>query len=184
MGYNDLLLLLAHNRPNLSYTAASAAAVVALLLGLVVCLGRSKAADLSRKQKHAPDKNPWVLQFPPSRRHALADLKVKGTTAPYTTPNAEVLRKRAVPTKRTADWDRDNQYTPTGFTTQDIRALGRFPDYAVLTGVRDPQPYGPQFDINKAMFRPFRPFRWNYHQTMGKYSLCLCVCVCRLGNRR
>lgn len=109
-----------------------------------------------------------MLQFPPPRRHALADLKLKASTAPYLVPAPDVLRRRAVPSTRTADWDADDWYTPTGFSTQDIRALGRFPDYSVLTGVRYPQPYGPQFDINKAMFRPFRPFRWSYHQTMGK----------------
>lgn len=56
--------------------------------------------------------------------------------------------------------------TPTGFSEHDIKALGRFPDYAVLSGVPHPQPYN-NFNIHKAMFRPYRPFRWNYHQTMG-----------------
>lgn len=57
-------------------------------------------------------------------------------------------------------------YTPTGFSTRDIRALGRFPDYAKLSGIRYPTPYV-DFDVTKARFRPFRPFRWNYHQTMS-----------------
>lgn len=61
----------------------------------------------------------------------------------------------------------DNFYTATGFSTQEIRALGRFPDYSVLSGVPNPQPVSPRWDINKAIFRPFRPFRWNYHQHMA-----------------
>ena len=63
---------------------------------------------------------------------------------------------------------KDNLYTPMGFSAQDIRKLGRFPDYATLSGVPNPIPTGPNWDINKATFRPFRPFRWGYHQHMGK----------------
>jgi hypothetical protein len=41
-----------------------------------------------------------------------------------------------------------------------------FPDYAALTGVPAPDPYV-GFDIKRAIPRPYRPFRWKYHQTMG-----------------
>lgn len=138
------------------------------LLGLGFRLSRRKGIIHSREATAAVEKHPWAHQFPPSRRHTLAGLKLKGSTDAYKSFPVEVLRKRAVPSTRTTDWDQDDLYTPTGFSTQDIRALGRFPDYSVLTGVRYPMPYGPQFDINKAIFRPFRPFRWSYHQTMGK----------------
>jgi hypothetical protein len=60
-------------------------------------------------------------------------------------------------------------FTPCGFSTDDIKALGDFPDYATLSGVPLPRPY-PEFDIKKAIPRPYRPFRWAYHQTMCKWT--------------
>jgi hypothetical protein len=59
-------------------------------------------------------------------------------------------------------------YTPCDFSTDDIKALGDFPDYATLSGVPLPRPY-PEFDIKRAIPRPYRPFRWSYHQTMCKW---------------
>lgn len=61
-------------------------------------------------------------------------------------------------------------YTPTEFSTEEIKALGEFPDYATLSGVPLPRPYH-EFDIKKALPRPYRPFRWNYHQTMSLKKL-------------
>lgn len=55
--------------------------------------------------------------------------------------------------------------TPTAITIDEIDSLGRFPDYASLSGVPLPQPY-PEFNIDTALPRPYRPFRWHYHQTM------------------
>ena len=56
--------------------------------------------------------------------------------------------------------------TATGFTLQEIKALGNFPDYATLSGVPLPRAYH-EFDVSKAIPRPYRPIRWAYHQTMG-----------------
>lgn len=138
------------------------------LFGLGFRLSRRKGLMRSKKATAVIEQHPWALHFPPSRRHTLASLKLKDSTNSYENVPPEVLRRHAVPLTRTADWDQDDLYTPTGFSAQDIRALGRFPDYSILTGVRYPIPSGPQFDINRATFRPFRPFRWSYHQTMGK----------------
>ena len=55
--------------------------------------------------------------------------------------------------------------TATGFSVNEIRALGDFPDYATLSDVPKPAAYE-GFDIAKALPRPYRPFRWAYHQTM------------------
>lgn len=52
---------------------------------------------------------------------------------------------------------------------KEIEAYGDFPDYAMLSGVRLPEPY-PEFNIETALARPYRPFRWSYHQTMGTLS--------------
>jgi hypothetical protein len=42
-------------------------------------------------------------------------------------------------------------------------------DYAALSGVPLPKAL-PNFDITKARPRPYRPFRWVYHQHMCAYS--------------
>lgn len=169
MGIEDLLLA-GTKRP----FSLAACAFVLLILGLLVRFAKGKSAITPTTKKNSSktpnEKYPWLLQFPPSRRHTLADLKLKNSTAPYTTPSPDVLSRLAIPSTSTPDWDKDNQWTPTGFSTQDLRAMGRFPDYSVITGTRYPKPYGDHFDIKKAVFRPFRPFRWSYHQTMGKTS--------------
>jgi hypothetical protein len=63
----------------------------------------------------------------------------------------------------------DERYTPTGFSVTEIKALGDFPDYAKLSGVPLPQEY-PEFNIDTALARPYRPFRWGYHQTMCTFA--------------
>jgi len=55
----------------------------------------------------------------------------------------------------------------TSRTPAEIAAYGDFPDYASLSGVPLPSEYK-GFDITKALPRPYRPFRWVYHQTMCK----------------
>jgi len=111
---------------------------------------------------------PYVLQFPPSRRHVLAGLSgFEKSLHNHEIPLA-ILKSQALPTTKAADLSRDNQYTPTGFSTQEIRRIGRFPDYSLLSGVRPPAPCAATWDISKAVFRPYRPFRWGYHQHMGR----------------
>lgn len=56
-------------------------------------------------------------------------------------------------------------YTPTRLSTDEIKALGDFPDYAGLSGVPLPEAYK-DFKIHQAIPRPYRPLRWAYHQTM------------------
>lgn len=58
-----------------------------------------------------------------------------------------------------------SRHTCTGISIGEIRALGTFPNYSVLSGVPDPCPYE-AFDIRTALPRPYRPLRWAYHQTM------------------
>lgn len=59
----------------------------------------------------------------------------------------------------------DSKYICSGFSIREIRALGDFPDYSTLSGVPMPKPYL-DFNIDNAKARPYRPFRWPYHQTM------------------
>ena len=56
-------------------------------------------------------------------------------------------------------------YTIMGLSMEEVEALGDFPNYSALSDVPMPQPYK-EFEIEKAIARPYRPFRWEYFQTM------------------
>lgn len=106
----------------------------------------------------------YVDTFPPSRREASAGMKGF--------PSLDSLEQlsstwsdKMVPLKTPYMDAEDDMYMPCGFSIKDIKTLGEFPDYATLSGVPLPQPY-PEFNIKKALPRPYRPFRWSYHQTM------------------
>lgn len=121
-------------------------------------------------EKPLPEGQEYRDTFPPCRRSALAEIidkkfRVGGKSAqalseiPHDT-------KKCVPDKENVLADgNDHLFTPTGFTMEEIKALGDFPDYATLSGVPLPKAY-PEFDIKTAMPRPYRPIRWTYHQTM------------------
>jgi len=105
----------------------------------------------------------FVNAFPPSRRLVLPELAK--TTSPEnakillaTNPDAETLVKEALPTTRAYDLQNASpKYTPTGFSTAEIKAMGDFPAYDVLSGVPLPavsQRLGgisPILDISRAM---------------------------------
>ncbi len=159
-----------------------AALSIALLVLFCLVLVRHSIASRKAAAGVADESSPYVDQFPPSRRHMLARLRdskrsllplLQLPTGGPAEISAATLRKRALPVMKTMDLDQaargrgDRYYTPTGFSVGEVRALlGRFPDYALLSGVRAPTPCGPDFDISRAVFRPFRPFRWKYHQNM------------------
>lgn len=63
-----------------------------------------------------------------------------------------------------------SSYIFSGFSVREVLSLGDFPDYAKLSGVPLPSPL-PNFNVDKAVPRPYRPLRWVYHQTMGMYSI-------------
>lgn len=108
--------------------------------------------------------------FPPSQRETLS--KIAET---YASPNKEQLQRgeldEAEFRKNVIPWEADYRecgpptYTPMGFSIDEVKALGDFPDYAELSGVPLPNPYK-EFKIETAVARPYRPFRWAYHQTM------------------
>jgi hypothetical protein len=110
--------------------------------------------------------------FPPSRRFALG--QIQSSLSEKTGLAAEELAKSPATSRNSCTphdrpWDECKQpcYTATEFSVDEIKALGDFPDYATLSGVPLPAPYT-NFDINTALPRPYRPFRWAYHQTMCK----------------
>ena len=118
----------------------------------------------------------YVEVFPPSRRSVLPTLAETASSHKQniligTEPTLETLLKNPLPTTRPYDLDNDvPKYTPTGFSTAEIKAMGDFPSYDILSGVPLPQPYA-NFNPIKALPRPYRPFRWAYHQTMCKLPI-------------
>lgn len=121
----------------------------------------------SNKTSSEPD---YSETFPPSRREALADLpsdalKGPGKSAKELSQLPPNYEKR-VPSEEAWNFDKlADHVTATGFSLEEIKRLGDFPDYAALSGVPLPERYE-GFDIAKAKARPFRPLRWAYHQTM------------------
>jgi hypothetical protein len=115
----------------------------------------------------------YITCFPPSRRCVLPELAEQASDAKSkiliaTEPSLDFLMKDPLPTTRSYSLDNHvPKYTPTGFSTAEIKAMGDFPAYDILSGVPLPEPYE-NFDPAKALPRPYRPFRWAYHQTMCK----------------
>ncbi|TAQ89561.1 hypothetical protein B7494_g2138 [Chlorociboria aeruginascens] len=113
-----------------------------------------------------------VQVFPPSRRSVLPELAKTASTANKkiltgTQLSFDCFLENTLPTSRPYDLeDGTPKYTPTGFSTTEIKAMGDFPAYDILSGVPLPEPYK-DFDPLRALPRPYRPFRWEYHQTMS-----------------
>lgn len=111
--------------------------------------------------------------FPPHRREALAELLPDALSGDGNSAKAASVLpsdySKLTPDKAICNADdKLGHTTATGFTVEEIRRLGDFPDYATLSGVPLPLPYK-EFDIKTAKPRPYRPLRWAYHQTM-----CMC----------
>lgn len=135
--------------------------------------------------KGTPDNAPltsleYVDIFPPARREALVEaakslpskqrIKIGRVEA-----SQDVLKRSIMPFD--ADWSKcsGSLRTSTGIAVDEIRALGDFPDYAGLCGVPLPEAYE-GFDIKHAIPRPYRPFRWTYHQTMCRSKRLFLIC--------
>lgn len=131
--------------------------------GRRVSEARTPPRSLSPSKKGTPVEVDYSDTFPPSRRFALAEiLKGEELDEPVGDWSKNVLPME------TSYLDADETKSlPCGFSVKEIKALGDFPDYATLSGVPLPAPY-PEFDIQKALPRPYRPLRWSYHQTMCK----------------
>ena len=117
----------------------------------------------NKSPANAASKTNHVDVLPPQRRHVLANMQIEGVS--YREVGEKEVREQILPMTTDYRACEDEKYTPTGFSMREIKALGNFPDYAELSGVPLPQPYS-EFDIEKALPRPYRPFRWAYHQTM------------------
>jgi hypothetical protein len=133
----------------------------------------NKLAPTDNKEPPTPD---YTNTFPPSRRCALPELAKAASSSSKNIllanePTPDLLLKAPLPINQPYDLKTDvPKYTPTGFSTEELKAIGDFPAYDILSGVPLPQPYS-NFDPTKALPRPYRPFRWAYHQTMCEFDV-------------
>ncbi|KPM34258.1 hypothetical protein AK830_g12316 [Neonectria ditissima] len=111
----------------------------------------------------------YVKVFPPSQRGQL--LAIAPGLSTLSTLDLATAPKNAI-LKLDADYRVANPstYVFSGFTVGEVRGLGNFPNYAALSGVPPPSPLT-NFNIDTATPRPYRPFRWAYHQTMSYKKL-------------
>lgn len=127
---------------------------------LIQTSSSSKPANAGQQKASDVD---YSHVFPPSQRHLLAQVSPAAAAVSAVDSRDEQLLqfeedyRDADPAKRIF----------SGFTVGEVKALGDFPNYAALSDVPLPSPLV-DFDITKAMPRPYRPFRWSYHQTMCK----------------
>lgn len=137
---------------------------------------RSLSPEKKQPSNALPKASEYVESFPPSRREALAEVMEKLSNDQQEKFGKTLDFDEASFAKSVMAFDDDyrkcdeNKYTPTGFSVEEVKALGDFPDYATLSGVDLPEAYA-EFDITKAQARPYRPFRWAYHQTMSLTKL-------------
>ncbi|KAI2627106.1 hypothetical protein GGS26DRAFT_152580 [Hypomontagnella submonticulosa] len=101
-----------------------------------------------------------VEKMLPAQRQAMGDLSFDANTFAQSLLGFEEDYRTAA----------DSKYCYSGFSVREIKALGDFPDYSALSDVPMPRPYL-KFDIDRAKPRPYRPFRWAYHQTMSLTKL-------------
>lgn len=118
---------------------------------------------LQGNQKGSTETN-YVDVFPPSQRETLAEV-LPGALSPPSRANG-LSKSMLLGLKSDYRTAEPRLFIFSGFTVAEVKALGDFPNYAKLTGVPLPSPLV-EFNINTALPRPYRPFRWKYHQTMG-----------------
>ena len=108
-------------------------------------------------------------KLPPPGSHGVAEYAKdhRGKSTKTSNSITSVFLGRTPSKKTCSENDNRAHLTATGFTAEEIRRLGDFPDYATLSGVPLPQ-CDADFDIRTAIPRPYRPLRWPYHQTMCK----------------
>ena len=138
-----------------------------------------------KQRSQSLSENDYSTTLPPSRRPWLVGLDLETPSGrPEAVPDLHTPN-RMLPIDKSYLEAANDFHTPCGFSIAEIKALGDFPDYAALSGVPLPKPYH-DFHIEKALPRPYRPFRWAYHQTMCTYTYSIIVFVanrCRSSDK-
>ncbi len=114
-------------------------------------------------------KDDFSTQFPPSQRDSL----VSSPLAPTNATTDQRMSLQLLPMGADYRLADPSLYIFSGFSVSEIKSMGNFPDYAKLSGVPLPTALK-EFSVDTAMPRPYRPFRWPYFQTMGKYHDLTC----------
>lgn len=135
---------------------------------------RSVSPDKKEPKNSPPSSSEYVNAFPPLTRDLLeevaADLPANQRDALGDLSfDEENWHKSIMGFEEDFRTCEPSKYNFSGYSVKEIRALGDFPDYSTLSGVPLPEPY-PEHDIQTALPRPYRPFRWAYHQTMCKWT--------------
>ena len=153
--------------------------IAALPRGRRISSAKTPPRSISPENKahnNGPPPVDYVDIFPPSSREALAKVSGKIEYGPNKemsgTPQCPgELGKKLIPFTANFRECGPSTYTSMEVSMEEIEALGDFSDYAGLSGVPPPKPYK-EFNIETALPRPYRPFRWAYHQTM-----CISSCL-------
>ena len=174
---NIALLVLTKSQKEVLYARVSSWAP-AVARGRRISSANTPPRSLTPEKKvpnNAPPPADYKDIFPPSSREALLKLAESLSTSQkkkigVQEVNQEEFTKNIVPFEADYRECGPSTYTPMEISMAEIKALGDFPDYSKLSGVPLPEAYK-KFEIEKALPRPYRPFRWAYHQTMCMISL-------------
>lgn len=134
---------------------------------------RSLSPENKEPNNAPPKSSEYVTTFMPSQRDILKTLSL---SEPQREALGDLTFDEKTFTSNIMGWEEDfrtcdeSKYVASGFSVKEVKALGDFPDYAELSGVPTPAPYE-TFELDKAQPRPYRPFRWPYHQTMSLTKL-------------
>ena len=174
---NIALLVLTKSQREVLYARVSSWAP-AVVRGRRISSANTPPRSLTPEKKVPNNASPpadYKDIFPASSRETLLKLAESLSTSQkkkigVQEVNQEEFTKKIIPFEADYRECGPSTYTPMEISMAEIKALGDFPDYSKLSGVPLPEAYK-EFEIEKALPRPYRPFRWAYHQTMGMLSL-------------
>jgi hypothetical protein len=151
---------------------------VPFVRGRKTSISKTPPRSVTPEKKAAPPaSNDYKEMLPPSRRASLANcltpIQARKLSI-HITPASPVKGGCHQALETPLEEGGDYTYTATEFTKEEVAELGDFPDYAELSGVPLPKVYE-GFNVETARPRPYRPFRWEYHQTMCKFLFLLTV---------
>lgn len=153
----------------------------------IVSRGRRTSTSKTPPRSLSPEKKMPSNTHPPSEYKDIFPPSTRGNLPVWTkswklmlaglrSTSGEAEVNQVVPPGNVIGLEKDyrecdsSTYTSMGMSIAEVRALGDFPDYSKLSGVCLPQAYK-EHKLETAIPRPYRPFRWAYHQTMCMTSI-------------